>query len=411
MKPQPLSHEADVYSNKRAKRLTRGATWVDKQNVSEQDDAMTYHIVTLATWTAFYSGMKTIWSRKHIWKIMAQLACISLIVAALSAYLLPNPEALIVSKFSDISNFLRVFVGLLLGFFLTSSMNRWYTCCTGFLELFDAIRNMQMQFIALGAMKDRAEICIRYGVLSAHLLNMELHAEALHGEERVQRWEEMWGKIAQPPGTPRDDHVTKCGTCFDGEIEVLRLVDDPASLVWIWVASLVGRMAQDGDIPGMPTPTYGRIMNLVQAAHGGIRRVRGSISVQAPYIYVHMLATLVHINNILNAISFGFIAGTSIGVYLASRDMHPGRNVPATTNDSERDFQDVVVGFFFCVFGPLLYQALLEVSLIVARPFANEEACIPLQKLLAKLAVDLEDGLMMAANPCGWEKPSFKAPV
>merc|ERR1719272_1158450 len=53
------------------------------------------------------------------------------------------------------------------------------------------------------------------------------------------------------------------------ETEVLQLVDDPASLVWIWVASLVGRMAQDGEIPGMPTPTYGRIMNLVQEAHGG----------------------------------------------------------------------------------------------------------------------------------------------
>lgn len=371
---------------------------------------MTYHTATLTTWAAFHTGLNTIWSRTHIWKIMGQLALISTIVAILSAYFVPNPQALSVSKFTDISNFLRVFVGLLLGFFLTSSMSRWYTCCTGFLELFDAIRNMQMQFIALGAMKDRACICIRYGVLSAHLLNMELYAEALQGEERRVRWEEMWGKIAQPPGTPRNDAVTKCGSCYDGEIEILRQVDDPASLVWIWVASLVGRMSQDGDVPAMATPTYGRIMNLVQRAHGGIRRVRGSISVQAPYIYVHMLATLVHINNILNAISFGFIAGTTIGTWLASRNIHPGKDVPASSNDSERDVQDVIVGFFFCVMGPFLYQALLEVSLIVARPFANVEASIPLQKMLSKLAVDLHDGLMMADNTVSWEKPCFKAP-
>merc|ERR1740117_2665868 len=99
----------------------------------------------------------------------------------------------------------------------------------------------------------------------------------------------------------------------------------------MWVTSLVGRMAQDGSIPPMPSPTYGRIMGLAQSAHGGIRQVRSCTNVQAPYIYVHMLAVVVHINNLLNAISFGLILGTSWGTSLAYVNMHPGKDAYSRT--------------------------------------------------------------------------------
>merc|ERR1719472_361029 len=100
------------------------------------------------------------------------------------------------------------------------------------------------------------------------------------------------------------------------EIEALKNTRDPPGIVWMWVAALIGRLAQDGWIPPMPTPTYGRIMNLCQSAHGGIRQVRAAISVQAPLTYTHMLATLVHINNLLNALTFGIVSGLSIGTSL-----------------------------------------------------------------------------------------------
>lgn len=45
--------------------------------------------------------------------------------------------------------------GLLLGFFLSSSVQRWYNCTNGFLELFDAVRGLHMQLNAMGVPKDR----------------------------------------------------------------------------------------------------------------------------------------------------------------------------------------------------------------------------------------------------------------
>merc|ERR1719352_269659 len=86
--------------------------------------------------------------------------------------------------------------------------------------------------------------------------------------------------------------------------------------LWMWVASLVGRMAQDGDIPPMASPTYGRIMNIAQNAHGGIRTVKQSIYVQAPFTYVHTLAILVHVNNIISVASFGVGLGLTVGTWV-----------------------------------------------------------------------------------------------
>jgi len=81
--------------------------------------------------------------------------------------------------------------------------------------------------------------------------------------------------------------------------------------MWVWVGSLIGRMALDGDVPPMPSPTYGRIMNLAQAAQGGLRQVRTSIVVQMPFVYVHTLACLVHLNCILLAMTMGLALGTT----------------------------------------------------------------------------------------------------
>merc|ERR1719214_520373 len=99
----------------------------------------------------------------------------------------------------------------------------------------------------------------------------------------------MWGEFE------------RAGDLLPEETAQLRPLSDHAGLLWIWIGSLIGRMAQDGEIPPMASPTYGRIMNLAQEAHNGIRNVKASVCVQTPFVYVHMLASLVHINNLINA--------------------------------------------------------------------------------------------------------------
>merc|ERR1719453_2159952 len=96
---------------------------------------MTYHTQDLASWNSLFRSGFTVWRRSSLWCIALKLFCLSIVVALLVIFLFPDPAHLEVSKFTQISNFLRVFVGLLLGFFMASSVNRWWKCMGGFMSL------------------------------------------------------------------------------------------------------------------------------------------------------------------------------------------------------------------------------------------------------------------------------------
>merc|ERR1719158_1278739 len=90
-------------------------------------------------------------------------------------------------KFTYLSNLLKVFVGLLLGFFLTSSVNRWGDAVGGFLTLFGAIRNLMLQFHALGCSEERRRMVARYGLLSCEFLVVELRLRTTRDRDLQKR--------------------------------------------------------------------------------------------------------------------------------------------------------------------------------------------------------------------------------
>ena len=50
----------------------------------------------------------------------------------------------------------------------------------------------------------------------------------------------------------------------------LKDVADPCPHLWLWIASFMGRLACDGEIPPMASPTYGRIVALANAAQNAL---------------------------------------------------------------------------------------------------------------------------------------------
>jgi hypothetical protein len=231
-------------------------------------------------------------------------------------------------------------------------------------------------------------------------------AEESGGLTKQQVRTQQWGELQIEDGakSPRAKVDHRYAKLTPKEADLLQTVDDPPGQMWIWVSSIIGRMANDGQIPAMQTPTYGRIMNIAQNAHSGIRQVRASVCVQTPFIYVHMLASLVHINNIINAVGFGLTLGTLIGTCF----MRVKGRKYAGTKDVVNDIENVVVAFFFNFFGPLLYYSLFEVSLTIAQPFSSKRGEIPVAKVLGSLEKDLNNGSFMAANLPGWTAPTFQ---
>lgn len=430
--PEPESttrgseHEPLLSSLSRSKYYTEGQVDEEQGECSTRSnhgvsDNMMYRTRNLTSWEAFQIRYQTIWFSVELWGMMARLGAVAVGVAFLTVLIVPDPERMKVAKFTQVSKFLNVVVGLLLGFFLTSSMNRWYLCVNGFLELLDAIRNLQMQLEALGVPEAQVILCLRYGVASALLLHGQLLIDAKtlehHHSVILAEREKLWEMLTSTPAK-----IDRSGCTMllrQSEADALRTTRDPPGMMWMWVASLIGRIAQDGWIPPMASPTYGRIMNLCQAAHSGIRQVRASISVQAPLTYTHMLATLVHINNLLNAITFGVVSGLAIGVslmaagFLKKLPYHTKREISENGEEIHQDWQNMAVTFLYCFFGPLLYQALLLISMHLAQPFDAEDTNIPLDRLLHQLEVDMCDGrdiLRKMPQACGFDNPYFKQP-
>merc|ERR1719191_1303966 len=123
---------------------------------------------------------------------MMRLVAVAVLVQITTILLVPNPVVFKVARLTEISKFLNVVVGLLLGFFLSSSMNRWYTCVNGFLSLLDSIRNLQMQFTALGVPEPQTILCHRYGLSSAWLLYGQLLVETKRGDSEKEARDSMW---------------------------------------------------------------------------------------------------------------------------------------------------------------------------------------------------------------------------
>ena len=203
--------------------------------------------------------------------------------------------------------------------------------------------------------------------------------------------DEMWQTVAAKPALmTRGKYGSQL---LEGpEIELLKGVRDPASVIWTWNAAIIGRLAQDGWIPPMPSPTYGRIMTLCQGAHQGIRQVRASICVQTPWNYTHCLASLVHINNAINAVNLGLVSGLVTATLLQRHNvLH--YHFKASLEQVEEDIANCLVTVLLCTIGPAVYQARLLISIALAQPFDDDDAKIPMKRLLNQLEVDMCDSL------------------
>mmetsp|Transcript_25913 Transcript_25913/g.49642 ORF Transcript_25913/g.49642 Transcript_25913/m.49642 type:complete len:403 (+) Transcript_25913:64-1272(+) len=353
-------------------------------------DSTQYDITKITSWRAFLMLKGCAWDNSLLWNSLG-LGMLLVTAVTIATASLPNAVLIDPDKLARLGSFLNVFVGLLLGFFLSSSMNRWYGCVNAFLELLDAVRSMQMQMTALGVSQERQSTLSRYGILSAWLLHLSLCMESEDHKDVRDKTGKVWlilDKFRPDLALPQ---------------EKSKLMEHKESyaLLWTWVASLIGRMSQDGEIPPMASPTYGRILHIVQQAYGSIRDVRALHMIKTPFIYVHTLAILVHVNNILNAIAFGLVCGIMCASLM-------GKFAGGGEEGWANLCTSLFLQFCFSMLAPVLYLALFDVSVCVAQPFTYQDAKIPAARFIVGMEEDLKNATHIGNHPLHWEKPSFK---
>lgn len=372
-------------------------------------DSMTYRADELASWSSLLSTSSTVWNRWRLWEITLKLLGLSLLVALLTLAVVQNPSALKIKKFQEISTFLRAFVGFLLGFFMASAVQRWWACAEGFQKVCTVVKALHLHMNAVGVPKEDMVNLLRYGVVSIWILHLQLHAEAEVPEEKMKMlMAEAEEDIEQLEPEHDQLHPKTLSRLTDREFQALSKVRDPTSTLWMWIGSMIGHFSVKGVIPPLASPTYGRFIHLAEQGAEAIHDVKCTISIQAPFIYIHMLSSLVHINNIINAISFGMTAGSAVGTMLEHFGWHQHEG-KATHTQVQRDSQDFIVSFFFCCFGPIIYQALLEVGIAIAQPFSSGDALVPTERIAESLERDLHDAMRMMTE-ISWPQPCFQKP-
>lgn len=370
-------------------------------------DNMTYTMARMKSWKTLWSVHRTVWESAYLWKIVSSLYLLAFITAFLAYNLLSDPGLLDTEKFSNITTVMTVFVSLTLSFFLSSAVSRWGRTVDGFEQIFNSIRMLSLQLHALGAESEPMNKCLRYALLSAYFLVSDLITSQAGPQKRKDGMKEMIRALENSPDMYA--HLTTTE-----RINLEKHPGDRPYQMWLWIATLLGRMAKDKIIPGMQTPTYGRIMNLAQQCQEGLRTVRAAVLVQMPYRYVHVLAFLVHVECILLSISLGLSLGVSYHglrqyadhyylVHSTNTTVVPAHEItPLTTQ-----IQTLIVEGIKGVFAPLLYQAFLDIGVTISSPFTSPEAAIPVQRLLEELGRDLKQANILLEELPSWEKPCF----
>jgi len=367
----------------------------DFKGMAAVEDPISYNAEGLLRWRICLEYVGTIWENGTLWSMVRRLTAVSIGTAFLELMLVPDPSSLDPMRFSDMGRCLNMFVALLVGFFLASSANRWFSGVNGFLSLFEAILQLQMQLHSLGAPEEKIDLAMRYGVLSAWVLMKSLESV---WSNPADVWQELENST-DPRMYIRPE-----------ERALLEPSHDPACHFWMLVASLIGRMSQDGEIPAMNSPTYGRIVALAQYAQDSMKEVRQVGQVQMPYVYTHTLAVIVHLNNFLCAVSLGLTMGACIGSILVHIDggLHFYSKEPEPDHILVQDYQDILIQFFQCFMSPVLFMAFLEIGVSLSTPLSGKQARIPAKRLFNDLLEDLSTGNRIAANPPLWKKPYFR---
>merc|ERR1719160_1689055 len=300
--------------------------------------------------------------------MFSQLLC-ALLIAGLLYFFTKHPEAYNSDAMKDIVKTVAVSIAFLLGLFLSSCINRWWDTVTSLEMLFGTIKRLTMTAINLELSRESRTILARRCVLSTHLLQVEQtenHA-LLAGKQTKDDLVEHWDQIFK--------YWESEGLCSKYERKLLKKVPQQQRSFFAW--SLVSKellkqrpalVSADGSTDVM---AYDRLCDLVQSGVASVSAVRTAAAFQMPYIYVHLLAFMIHFVNVLTAVG----TGVRIGLILAK----------AKQGGGVIDMNELVNALVFLVVQAFIYQAFLTIGAALSFPITGSAYRVPLKSMCVAL--------------------------
>lgn len=345
------------------------------KSMREKDPpVIAYDPEQLTNWRAIVALSGTIFLQPAVMTIIfSQILC-AMLVAGLLYFFAQHPEVYKTDAMQEVVKTIAVSIAFLLGLFLSSCINRWWDTVTSLEMLFGTIKRLTMTAINLELSRESRTILARRCVLSTHLLQVEQtenHA-LLAGKQTKDDLVEHWDQIFK--------YWESEGLCSKYERKLLKKVPQQQRSFFAW--SLVSKellkqrpalVSADGSTDVM---AYDRLCDLVQAGVSSISAVRTAAAFQMPYIYVHLLAFMIHLVNVLTAVG----TGVRIGLVLS---ISKKNGTPVDTNE-------IINACVFLVVQAFIYQAFLTIGAALSFPITGSAYRVPLKAMCSTLDSQLK---------------------
>jgi hypothetical protein len=314
----------------------------------KDETVTTYDPETLTGWRAIFTLSGTIFSVRSMWSIIGmELFVMSFIALCLFRYV-KDPHAYQTETMSIVVKTISVLIGFMLGLFLSSSLDRWWDTVKSVQQLFGVIKKLIMLASSLEIRDDQRATLARRGVLSVRMLETEL----------TRPTDEMFKK--------RFDELQEMGKITNEERALLEKVplDQRSFFTWILISNYLKQFHNL-----MDPISYDRIVTLVLDGLSAVSSLRTLLHFQFPFIYMHMLAFMVHMANFLTAIGTGVTLGLLFARTRADNFRHADSKL-ATMPDPSAIMNEVL---FFLV-QAFFYQAFLSIGAALSFPVATEDS-------------------------------------
>lgn len=353
----------------------------------------TYDPHLLGTWQAFVTTRGTVFSDPVIWWTVLKLSGVALAAGVLLFLLVPQPQKLDTTKFHDAVNFIKVFIAFMLGLFLNACLARWYSILQALTDLFLAVKKVTWTLNSCGVdVEDRLRIQ-KLMVLSCYLLEGEVSKQWESDRSMLKHhWESTCALCVQQ------------GVLTSAQRQMLEKevqFHNRSLAVWSWVGTLMRKVKG----PGISPPMVSRIFQDSAEAIDAMKKIKTFSTLQLPFMYTHMLACLVQVNNILLSIASGLSCAVSVSAIVHYSQLYWRTGGPGHMSQIYTSSQTLVVTLCCLVIEPMLYQAFLIIASTLADPFTHDKYGLPMLEYIHDLTTQLNE-----MNTFATHKPDMTLP-
>jgi predicted membrane chloride channel (bestrophin family) len=347
--------------------------------LTDQTTVTTYDPMLVAGWEALFIYRGTIFAQKAMWTIVAMQLLLMFAIAIYVLVDVKDPHLYKTDTVSQVVKTVAAFIGFLLGLFLSSCLNRWWDTVKAIEALFGVSKKLVVYANSISMERTERDMISRRVVLSTRIIDAEL------AFTDATNWRKVFSKL-------RED---KFLTAAEEEHLTTIPADQRSFFTWTLMSKQLQRLQKSFD-----PIVFDRLSDLLLEGLSAVSALKNLMSFQFPFLYMHMLAFMVHLANFLTAIG----TGITLGLLLArgrvegevSRD-HISNTVtiePFQEMMSHVDPGALGENILFFLLQTFFYQAALTIGASLSYPIGSPGAKymyrMPLDKMVAQLDKHLQ---------------------